>query len=114
MNSANSLPKTRLAHRKSREEIFKSVQGLRDQGLICSEIARGTGFSRRSVSNWLKFETPPDRKCAALEYSSAWFYEEFLRHCWESGIRTGSALVPLIQERGYEGGISNLQRLLAA
>jgi hypothetical protein len=102
------LRTARLARRD-----FQDHSALRQQGLTCSEIGRRTGFPRRSVAKWLQFETPPDRKRAVLKRSSAWYFEEYLKQSWENGIRSGNALFPLIQERGYEGSLSNLQRLLA-
>jgi len=113
ISTTRNLLKSRLAHRTSREEIFKTISALRQQGLTCSEIGRRTGFPPRSVAKWLQFETPPDRKRAVLKRSSAWYLEEYLKQRWENGIRGGNALLPLIQERGYGGSPSNLQRLLA-
>lgn len=113
ISTASNLLKSRLAHRKSREKIFKTIHALRQQGLTCSEIGRRTGFPRRSVAKWLLFETPPDRKRAVLERSSAWYFEEYLRQSWANGIRSGNELLSLIRERGYEGSLSNLRRLLA-
>ena len=37
----------------SRQEIFDMLQALRQQGLTYSEIARRTGYERRSIANWL-------------------------------------------------------------
>ena len=113
ITAAGSLLKSRLAHRTSREEIFATIHALRNQGLSCSEIGRRTGFPRRSIAKWLQFETPPDRRRAALKPTSPWYFEEFLSQSWKEGIRTGSALFRLIRERGYEGSQSHLQRLLA-
>ena len=53
ISTARNLLKSRLAHRKSREEIYKKIWALRQQGLTCSEIGRRTGFPRRSVAKWL-------------------------------------------------------------
>jgi transposase len=61
----------------------------------------------------LQFETPPDRRRAALKPTSPWYFEEFLSQSWKDGIRTGSALFRLSQERGYDGSLTHLQRLLA-
>ena len=113
ISTASNLLKSRLAHRKSREEIYKTISALRQKGLTCSEIGRRTGFPRRSVANWLQFETPPDRKRAVLKRSSAWYFEDYLKQSWANGIRSGNVLFSLIEERGYEGRLSNLQRLLA-
>ncbi len=88
----SNLLKSRLAHCKSRDEIYKTISALRQQGLTCSEIGRRTGFPRRSVAKWMQFETPPDGKRAVLKRSSAWYFEEYLKQSWANGIRTGNAL----------------------
>jgi hypothetical protein len=111
--AAGNLLKSRLAHRTSREEIFTTIDALRNQGLTCSEIGRRTGFPRRSIAKWLQFETPPDRRRAALKLTSPWYFEELLHQSWKDGIRTGSALFRLIRKRGYEGSPTHLRRLLA-
>lgn len=49
----------RRAHRQSRKEVFETVHALSKEGLNCSEIARRTGYGRRSIAKWLTFETPP-------------------------------------------------------
>lgn len=52
----------RRAHLQSRKEVFETVHALSKEGLTCSEIARRTGYGRRSIARWLTFETPPDRR----------------------------------------------------
>ena len=88
ITAAGSLLKSRLAHRTSREEILATIHPLRNQGLTCSEIGRRTGFPRRSIAKWLQFETPPDRRRAALKQTSPWYFEDFLSQRWKDGIRT--------------------------
>lgn len=107
------LLRSRLAHRKSREEIFATIHALRDQGLSCSELERQTGFRRRSVAKWLAFEVPPDRRRATLKPTSPWYFEEVLAQCWKAGNRRGRLLFHEIQQRGYEGNYPHLERLLA-
>ena len=107
------LQRSRLAHRKSREEIFTTVHALRDQGLSCSEIERRTGFKRRSVAKWLESEVPPDRRRATLKQTSPWYFEEILAQSWKEGNRRGRQLFHNIQQQGYEGSYSHLERLLA-
>jgi transposase len=113
ISTANHLLRSRLAHRQSREEIFKSIHALRKQGLSCSEIGRRTGFPRRSVAKWLQSEVPPDRRRAALKPTSPWCFEGILADLWAQGIRCGRELLVEIQRQGYEGSLSHLQRLLA-
>jgi transposase len=47
----------RLAHRRTRKEVFEAIHALRDKGATYSEIARRTGYKRRTVAKWLTFKT---------------------------------------------------------
>lgn len=40
----------RRTHRQSRKEVFEKVHALSKEGLTCSEIARRTGYGRRSIA----------------------------------------------------------------
>jgi transposase len=84
--------RARLAHRQSRQEIFDALKALREQGLIYSEIARRTGYERRSIANWLTFNAPRDRNGAALNPTSPLYFEAFLAECWKNGDRVGRHL----------------------
>lgn len=94
-------------------QIFTTIHVLREQGLSCSEIERRTGFKRRSVAKWLKFEGPPYRCRATLKPMSPWYFEETLPNAWEKGNRRGRQLFQEIQSQVYKCGYSHLQRLLA-
>ncbi|MDX0432827.1 ISL3 family transposase [Sinorhizobium medicae] len=104
--------RARLAHRQSRQEIFDTLQALRQQGLTYSEIARRTGYERRSIANWLTSNAPRDRNRAALNPTSPLYFEAFLAECWRNGNRVGRHLFYDIKNRGYTGSRSNLERLL--
>lgn len=82
--------------------------------VVCSEIARRTGYERRSVTKWLKFEAPPDRRRAALNPTSPWYFEAFLAQCWKDGNRRGRHLFHNVKQRGPTGSFANLERLLGA
>ncbi|PRD42915.1 ISL3 family transposase [Phyllobacterium phragmitis] len=103
----------RRAHRQSRKEVFETVHALSKEGLTCSEIARRTGYGRRSIAKWLTFETLPDRRRGALQPTSPLYFEAFLTQCWKDGNRRGRHLFHDIKNRGYTGSFSNLERLLA-
>lgn len=90
------------------------LHALRQEGLSYSEIARRTGYERRSVTKWLKFNAPPDRRRAALNPTSPWYFEAFLVQCWKYGNRRGRHLFHDIKQRGYTGSSANLERLLGA
>ncbi len=99
----------RHAHRESRQAVFDTVHALNEEGLSCSEIARRTGYGRRSIAKWLTFETPPDRQKAALKPTSPLYFEAFLAACWTDGNRCGRHLFHDIRQRGYTGSFSNLE-----
>jgi transposase len=90
------------------------LHALRYEGLSYSEIARRTGYERRSIAKWLAFKAPPDRRRAALNPTSPWYFETFLAQCWKDGNRCGRHLFHDIKQRGYTGSFSNLERLLGA
>lgn len=90
------------------------VHSLRKEGLSCSEIARRTGYGRRSIAKWLTFDTPPDRRRAALKPTSPLYFEAFLARCWKDGNRCGRHLFHDVKGRGYTGSFSNLERLLGS
>ena len=104
--------RARLAHRQSRQEIFEMLHALRQQGLTYSEIARRTGYERRSVTKWLTSNAPKDRNRAALNPTSPLYFEAFLAECWKDGNRLGRHLLHDLRNRGYTGSRSNLERLL--
>ncbi|MDE3768699.1 ISL3 family transposase [Sinorhizobium meliloti] len=104
----------RVRHRQSRQAVFDTVHALNEEGLSYSEIARRTGYGRRSIAKWLTFETPPDRQKAALKPTSPLYFEAFLAACWKDGNRCGRHLFHDIKQRGYTGSFSNLERLLAS
>ncbi|SDZ05871.1 Transposase [Sinorhizobium meliloti] len=104
----------RVRHRQSRQAVFDTVHALNEERLSYSEIARRTGYGRRSIAKWLTFETPPDRQKAALKPTSPLYFEAFLAACWKDGNRCGRHLFHDIKQRGYTGSFSNLERLLAS
>lgn len=106
--------RTRHVHRQSRALVFEKVHALREEGLSCSEIARRTGYGRRSIAKWLTFDTPPDRRRAALKPTSPLYFKAFLSRCWEDGNRCGRHLFHDVKQRGYTGSFSNLERLLGS
>ncbi len=102
----------RLAHRQSRQEIFDRLHALRQRDLSYSEIARLTGYGRRSVIKWLASSAPSDRKRADLKTTSPLYFEEFLAECWKNRNRNGRHLFHDLKNRGYTGSRPNLERLL--
>lgn len=55
-----------------------------------------------------------DRRRAALNPTSPWYFEAFLAQCWKDGTRCGRHLFHDVKQRGYTGSFANLERLLGA
>lgn len=104
----------RLTHRQSRQEILEKLHALHEEGLSYSEIVRRTGYERRSIANWLKVKVPPDRRRAALNPTSPWYFETFLAQYRKDGNRCGRHLFHDAKQRGYTGSFANLERRLGA
>ncbi|MFK7881821.1 ISL3 family transposase, partial [Roseobacter sp.] len=104
--------RARLVHRASRQETVEMLHALRQQGHSFSEIARQTGYERRSIAKWLKFSNAQDRQRAPLTPSSPRYFEAFLADCWRDGNRLGRHLFHDVKNRGYTGSRSHLERFL--
>src|SRR5512136_3029463 len=76
------------------------------------DIARQTGFDRRTVAKWIRAEAPPERSAAAPKTTSPWHFEDYLSRRWSEGCVRGRRLFQEIEARGYTGSFSNLERLL--
>lgn len=111
ITAEGSSLKSRLAHRTSREEIFTTIHALLE---IRAYLQRDWAANRvpcRSIAKWLQFETPPDRRRAALKPTSPWYFEEFLSQL-EGGIEL-EAPRSVRSESVATRGARRTQRLLA-
>lgn len=104
---------TRQAHRRSRQAIFEQIHILREAGTSIDDIARQTGFGRRSIRKWLKFTAPPERRATAPKPCSPNYFIDYLSRRWAEGCVRGRELLHEIKLRGYTGSFSHLERLLA-
>ncbi|WP_281431659.1 transposase [Methylocystis sp. H62] len=104
---------TRVANERSRRAVFDRVRVLHKEGRNGIDIARQTGFDRRTVGKWIRAEAPPERSAAAPKTTSPRHFEDYLSRRWSEGCVRGRRLFQEIRARGYTGSFSNLERLLA-
>ncbi|MEK8091019.1 ISL3 family transposase [Methylocystis sp. IM3] len=104
---------TRVANERSRQAVFDRVRALRREGRNVMDIARQTGFDRRTVAKWIRAEALPQRSASAPKTTSPWHFEDYLSRRWSEGCVRGRRLFQEIKARGYTGSFSNLERLLA-
>ena len=77
------------------------------------DIARQTGFDRRTVAKWIRAEALPERSASAPKATSPRHFEEYLSRRWSEGCVRGRRLFQEVKAREYTGSFSNLERLLA-
>ena len=77
------------------------------------DIARQTGFDRRTIAKWIRADALPERSAAAPKTTSPRHFEDYLSRRWSEGCVRGRRLFQEIKARGYTGSFSNLERLLA-
>ena len=104
---------TRVANERSRQAIFDRVRALHKEGRNVMDIARQTGFDRRTVAKWIRADALPERSAAAPKTTSPRHFEDYLSRRWSEGCVRGRRLFQEIKARGYTGSFSNLERLLA-
>lgn len=95
------------------QAVFDRVRALRKEGRNVMDIARQTGFDRRTVAKWIRAEALPQRSASAPKTTSPWHFEDYLSRRWSEGCVHGRRLFQEIKARGYTGSFSNLERLLA-
>ena len=82
---------------------FLTLKKLREQELSCSEIARRTGFSRRTVRKYIKSDAPPEAKKRAQKLSKLDDYKDYIIQRLNSYPLTASRIYMEIQEMGFIG-----------
>ena len=93
-----------------RLEDFMEIQKLHHDGLSVSEIARLMDIDRKTVRKYLK-EAPRqyERKPKSWKIDR---WRAYLRERWEQGVHNGTRLFLEIQKRGYDGGLTQVKKVV--
>ncbi len=102
----------RRAHERSRQAMFEKVQILKAQGRNVRGIALEIGVNWRTVRKWVHASKMPERRERAPTPTSPRYFRDYLADRWAKGVRGGRQLFEEIQQRGYQGSRSNMERLL--
>ncbi|MBB6181913.1 hypothetical protein HNQ75_003901 [Rhizobium flavum] len=92
-------------HRKVNEVVIRFCD---QAGLSYSEIARRTGYERRSVTKWLQFEA-----ASSADPHITLIFRSLLDPILEGNCR-GQHLCHDVKQRGYTGSFANLKRSAGA
>lgn len=82
---------------------FLTLKELHEQGLSYSEIARQTGFNRKTVCKYIKFNAPPEEKKRAPNPSKLDDYKDYIIQRLNSSPLSASRIYQEIQETGFTG-----------
>ena len=79
------------------------LRDLHRQGLSISEIARQTGYNRRTVSKYVKAEVPPVTRKPSVKPSKLDAYKDYIIQRLNCGPLTASRIYREIQGMGFTG-----------
>ena len=82
---------------------FLTLKELREQELSYSEIARRTGFSRKTIRKYINSDAPPKAKKRAPKPSKLDDYKDYIIQRLNGYPATASKIYMEIQEMGFVG-----------
>ena len=106
---AQALSQQRRARRMAR---YEEVIQLKQEGLTIRQIARRLGAHRRTIRNFLRAGSFPERQTPKPRATLMDPFVEYLKKRWEEGCHNGSQLYREIRRQGYQGGATALRRHL--
>jgi len=90
-------------------EDWMNLRDLHNQGLTISEIARRSGYDRKTVRKYLNSDQPPRPRPRQKRHSKLDPYKEYLLSRMGQGVFNCVKLLAEIQRQGYPGEISILK-----
>ena len=106
---AQALSQQRRARRMAR---YEEVIQLKQEGLTIRQIAQRLGAHRRTIRNFLRAGSFPERQMPTPRATLMDPFVEYLKKRWEEGCHNGSQLYREIQRQGYKGSATALRRHL--
>ncbi|KKG14409.1 integrase [Methanosarcina sp. 2.H.T.1A.6] len=89
-----------------KEEDLFLIRDLSSQNLSISEIARQTGFDRKTVSKYLHLKTLPEPQKRSGRKSKLDPYKSYILEKLKEGPYTAARLYREIKEMGFDGGMT--------
>jgi transposase len=107
---AETSSQVRRANRYSR---YETIRALHQQGVSLREIARRFGMARKTVRQFIRAESFPERSRPASRGSLLDSYKPYLLKRWQQGCCNSAQLYEEIKAAGYTGSASLLRRFMA-
>ena len=99
--------------RANRYSRYEAVRALHQQGFSLHEIARRFGMARKTVRQFIRAESFPERSRPAYRGSLLDPYKPYLLKRWQQGCCNGAQLYEEIKAGGYTGSASLLRGFIA-
>ncbi len=99
--------------RANRSRRYEAVRALHQQGVSLHEIARRLGMARKTIRQFIRAESFPERSRPASRGSLLDSYKPYLLNRWQQGCCNGTQLYEEIKAAGYTGSASLLRRFIA-
>lgn len=96
----------------ARQQQYRELLALSEQGLDPEQIASLVGLSQRSVYRWLTQANAPSWQHHARSSSVIDPYQAYLLKRWQEGCRKGSVLCRELKAQGYHGSERAVYRYL--
>ena len=97
--------KRKLAVQEKRQERYKAVKELHEQGLYTSEISQRLNMDRKTINRYIKADECPMYSKRARS-SKLDPYKEYITQRWQSGCYSATEILHEIRQMGYKGARS--------
>lgn len=100
------------ARQAEREDRFRQIMALREQGLPFAAIAQRMKMAERSVRQWCKQGAAPTHRRRRRRRSVFDPYAAYVLERWQAGIQDGRQLFEEIRLQGFPGSVRVVQSFL--
>jgi transposase len=100
------------ARQAEREDRFRQITALREQGLTLAAIAQRMGMGERSVRTWWKQGAAPNHRRRHRRHTVFDPYAAYVLERWQAGIQDGKQVFEEIRLQGFPGSVRMVQRFL--
>ena len=97
---------------KARQQQYRELKALSEQGLGPQQMAPAVGLSERTVYRWLGQATAPSRRHHTRSSSVIDPYQSYVLKHWQEGCRKGSVLCRELKAQSYHGSERAVYRYL--
>jgi transposase len=100
------------AHQAEREDRFRPITALREQGLTLAAMRERMKMGERSGRKWWKHGAAPNHRRRNPRRTAFAPYAASVLERWQAGIQDGPHLFEEIRLQGFSGTLRQLQRFL--